>query len=114
MVMVEASMRGSGLPERDPTATCEACGATGTVGNATRFLEDEIVEIHRFCGRCWPEHYARFQARWDEEDRLEMEAWLRGQAGSPLPSRGYAFEAASFRCTVRCGRSGLCGPKQSG
>jgi hypothetical protein len=77
----------------------EACGATGTVGNATRFLEDGTVEIHRFCARCWPEQSARYQARWDEEDRLEMEAWLRGSAGRP-PSRGSAFEAATWHGTL--------------
>jgi hypothetical protein len=90
----------SGFPRREPTALCAACGARGTVGHATRFTEDAVSEIHRFCAPCWPEQYARLRARWEEEDRVEAEAWLRTPDAPTLPSRGATFEAETWHITL--------------
>lgn len=91
-------MSGTGLPPREPQATCEACDAIGTVGRAARTdAEGQIVELHRFCARCWPEQSARYRARWDEEERLAREHWHRsGRRAPPPPSRGTAFESATW------------------
>ncbi|MBL8998805.1 MAG: hypothetical protein JNL44_15940 [Gemmatimonadetes bacterium] len=95
--MITSAMFGTNLPPREPEQRCEACGAQGTVGRAVRFEEDgEAKELHRFCRACWPEERARYQARWDEEDRLATEAFFRSgvTGGHASPSR--AFEAATW------------------
>lgn len=95
-------MRGTGLPAREPDAECEACGARGTVGRAMRTDgAGHPTEIHRFCLACWPEHSARYRARWEEETRVASEAWLRDPANAPRPpGRGAAFEAATWHSTL--------------
>jgi hypothetical protein len=94
-------MRGTGLPPREPEASCEACGARGTVGRAIRTAQDgEPLEVHRFCARCWPEESARYQARWREEDRLASEAWLRSEGQVSPPTRGMALESATWHITL--------------
>lgn len=94
-------MRGSGLPAREPEASCEACGARGTVGRAIRTAQDgEPLEVHRFCARCWPEESARYEARWREEDRLATEAWLRSAGTVSPPTRGMTFESATWHMTL--------------
>src|SRR5439155_7786329 len=93
-------MGGSGLPMRDSDAVCGGCGARGTVGNAARTGQDaQVLEVHRFCVKCWPEWQARLQARWKEEDRLATDAWFRERGPEP-PSRGMAFEAVTWHSTL--------------
>jgi len=90
---------------RDPDATCEGCGTTGTVGRAVRTGADEtIVESHRFCAACWPEQSARYRARWEEEDRLREEAFHRGEAPGGV-GHGTWFEAATWHGTLELVRS---------
>lgn len=95
-------MGGTGLPPREPNATCEACGVTGTVGRAIRTDAVGLVtEVHRFCASCWAEQSARYRARWDEETRLAGDAWLRDPQLAPAPpSRGAAFESATWHATL--------------
>jgi len=71
-------------PLRDPDATCEGCHAVGTVGCAVRFDTQQVpVELHRFCAACWPEHSARYRARWDEEVRLARASTRRDDGHAP-------------------------------
>ncbi len=96
------TLRGTGLPPREPDATCEACGTRGTVGRAVRFGEDgEASEVHRFCAACWPEQRARYDARWREQDRVAGEAWMRAPDRVPAPpSKSTAFESATWHTTL--------------
>lgn len=92
-------MRGTGLPLREPDATCESCGARGTVGRAVRTdAHGEPLEIHRFCRACWPEERARFRAQWDEEARVSAERFHREpDAPAPVPApAGYTLEGATW------------------
>jgi hypothetical protein len=95
-------MAGTGLPPREPNATCESCGVTGTVGRAVRTDDGgQVIELHRFCASCWAEQSARYRARWEEEHRLASDAWLRApQVVPPPPSRGAAFESATWHATL--------------
>ncbi|MBC7897049.1 MAG: hypothetical protein H7066_16640 [Cytophagaceae bacterium] len=100
-------MAGTGLPPRAPDATCEGCGATGTVGRAIRGdSEGNAIEMHRFCVDCWPEWSARYRARWQEQDRRRQEAFLRRdltQPSVPEPAgtgTGMTFEAATWHNTI--------------
>jgi hypothetical protein len=75
---------------RQPDATCEGCGARGTVGRVSRWRApgatsegSVVVEEHRYCARCWPEWSAFYRARWDEEDRLAHEGWMRRRLLDP-------------------------------
>ena len=90
-------MRASGLPLCEPEQTCEACGASGTVGRAMRTNQEGYPsEIHRFCAPCWPEHSARYRARWQEEDRLARQARFRDPLTAKGPIGGTAFESATW------------------
>lgn len=93
---------GTGFLSREPEGVCEGCGVTGTVGRAVRTDgKGQVTEIHRFCLDCWPEHAARYRARWEEEGRRERDAFLRGTAGSaPASGRSAAFEAATWHETL--------------
>jgi hypothetical protein len=92
---------GTGLPLREPEASCEGCGAVGTVGRAIRNAQDgAVLEMHRSCARCWPEESARYEARWREEDRLATDAWLRGEPGAEPATRGMTFESATWHATL--------------
>ena len=95
-------MRGSGLPPREPDAACDACGTRGTVARAIRTdASGAPTEVHRFCAACWPEQSARLQARWDEEHRVAADAWFRDpELAPPPPSRGAAFESATWHSTL--------------
>jgi hypothetical protein len=92
-------------PPRDPDATCEGCGALGTVGRATRTnAAGEATEEHRFCARCWPEWSAFYRARWEEEGcRATLAWWDRPRkAGdtAPPPAWGMAFDSATWHGTL--------------
>jgi hypothetical protein len=92
---------GAGLPMREPTALCESCQAVGTVGCAVRTDgTGGVLATHRFCLACWPEQSARYRARWEEEDRQELERFLRSGA-SPDQHRGMAFGAATWHSTLQ-------------
>ena len=95
-------MGGTGLPPREPNAMCEACGVLGTIGRAIRTDAAGLAtELHRFCASCWAEQSARYRARWDEENRLAGDAWLRDpRLAPPPPSRGAAFESATWHATL--------------
>ncbi len=95
-------MTSTGLPPREPSAQCEACGATGTVGRAVRTDADgRMVEVHRFCATCWAEQSARYRARWEEETRVARDAWLSDPVHIPQPPAGGAsFESATWHATV--------------
>lgn len=111
--IVEGGMTicGSGLPAREPEATCEGCGATGTVGRANRHFKQGETETHRFCVHCWPEWSARLRARWEEQDRLRHEDFMRAterhqEALSVSQSgTGMSFEAATWHNTLSMVRS---------
>jgi hypothetical protein len=82
---------------RDPAATCEACGVLGTVGRAVRTDgTGGVTEMHRFCIDCWPEQSARYRARWEEQDRRQRDAFLRGRAPAAAAGPGMWFEAATW------------------
>lgn len=82
----------------EPEATCEQCGARGTVGRAARTDQDGLpTEIHRFCLVCWPEEMARYRARWQEEDRIASDRWIRDPLSQPKPPpRGMIFDAVTW------------------
>lgn len=85
---------------RDADAACEACGAIGTIGRANRSnASGDIFETHRFCAACWPEQSARYRARWEEEDRLRSDRFMRGLE-PPSPGTGMSFESASWHGTL--------------
>jgi hypothetical protein len=61
-----AVMSGGDEPSpRQPQAHCDACGAFGTVGRATRY--EAPPQVWRFCRACWPAERARLQAAWEAE-----------------------------------------------
>jgi hypothetical protein len=94
-------MHASGLPLREPEQLCEACGTIGTVGRAMRTDQlGDATEIHRFCAACWPEHSARYRARWGEENRLTRDAWSRDPSHAVAPSGGTAFETATWHGVI--------------
>jgi hypothetical protein len=85
---------------RDADAECEACGAIGTIGRANRSdASGDIFETHRFCAACWPEQSARYRARWEEEDRLRSDRFMRG-VEPPSAGTGMSFESASWHGTL--------------
>lgn len=90
------------LPRREPAATCDACGAVGTIGRAVRTDErGDATEVHRFCVDCWPEQSARYRARWNEEDRRWRDRFFRTEEpGPPGGNRGMAFEAATWHAAL--------------
>ena len=95
--MVSGCLYGTNLPLREPEQICEACGAQGTIGRAARFRGDgSVLEIHRFCRKCWPEQSARYRARWAEEDRLAHEEFFRSARSGGLAAPSCAFEAATW------------------
>jgi hypothetical protein len=95
--MVSGTLYGTNLPLREPEQICEGCGAQGTIGRAARIAEGPIVlELHRFCRKCWPEQSARYRARWAEEDRLASEEFFRHPRSGGLASPSCAFEAATW------------------
>ncbi len=94
-------MVGTGLPPQEPNEVCEACGAQGTVGRAMRTDQSGApTETHRFCAACWPEHSARYRARWEEERRLVTDAWFRAPRAARPPSGGMGFESATWHATL--------------
>jgi hypothetical protein len=95
-------LSGTGQPPREPDAKCDACGVTGTVGRVV-YTDGRggVTATHRFCARCWPEESARHQARWEEDSRLRMEAFLRGQAPTQTGAGpGFAMESATWHGTL--------------
>jgi hypothetical protein len=87
-------------PLREPDAICEACQRKGTVGRAVRTdSAGAPTETHRFCARCWPEESARYRARWEEEDRLSMESFFRGERETG-PTSGTVIGAATWHSTL--------------
>lgn len=98
---ITISMRESGLPLQEPNELCALCGARGTVGRAMRTDDTGVpTEIHRFCVLCWVENYARLRARWQEEDRLATEAWMRAPESAPPVAGGMMFESATWHATL--------------
>ena len=90
---------------REPDVACEGCGVRGTVGRASRWRGDGqvVVEEHRYCARCWPEWSAFYRARWEEEDRLTSDAWMRWEPRDrndkrppPPAPRGTLFHARTW------------------
>jgi len=90
-------MKESGIPLRDPHATCEGCGATGTIG---RIVLTEragtVVAVHRYCRACWPTHRARFKELKDEEWRASMLALRKDPGAAPTSGTGYEIGGASW------------------
>jgi hypothetical protein len=94
-------LTGTGGPLREPTASCESCEATGTVGRAVRTDgAGGVLEVHRFCLACWPEQAARYRARWEEEDRQAADGFLRDET-EPSAGRGMAFGAATWHLPLQ-------------
>ena len=90
-------MKSSGLPLIEPDQVCEVCGTQGTVGRAMRTdANGDPTEIHRFCAPCWPEHAARYRARWDEERRLARDARIRARGGEHPQHFGTSFASATW------------------
>jgi hypothetical protein len=106
----EGARGGDERPLRAPDAACEGCGARGTVGRASRWrgAGQVVVEEHRYCGRCWPEWSAFYQARWEEEDRVTHEAWVRwtprepdDERPPPPPPSGMLLGALTWRASLQ-------------
>jgi hypothetical protein len=99
--MVTGNLYGTNLPTREPDQRCEACDATGTVGRATRFEHDgRVREMHRFCRACWPEQYARYRARWAEEDRKLTEEFFRKREKGGHAGYAASYEAATWHLVL--------------
>jgi hypothetical protein len=100
-----------GHPAREPDATCEGCGARGTVGRATRHSGEQgrVVEQHRYCARCWPEWSAFYRARWEDESRRASLAWRdlprEDRDTPPPPPRGMSFETATWHPMIELVRA---------
>ncbi len=98
-------------PAREPHATCEGCGAHGTVGRTTRHSgeQGQVVEQHRYCARCWPEWSAFYRARWEAESRRASLAWrdlLREDRNTPTPPpSGMSFETATWHPLIELVRT---------
>jgi hypothetical protein len=72
-----------GYRMKDPTAPCDACGTTGTVGRAIK-CQDGVEVFHGcYCADCWLEESARLSARWTEEANRASEELFR----SPGPNQ---------------------------
>jgi hypothetical protein len=86
---------------REPGAVCEGCGAVGTIGRAVRTTSTgEPVEVHRFCIACWPEQSARYRARWEEEQRIQTDQFMRGRIVARGAGPGMHFVAATWHATL--------------
>jgi hypothetical protein len=79
---------------REPQAHCDACGALGTVGRATRY--EAPPQVWRFCRACWPAESARLRAAWD----AETERWLRQPVRGPVERGAPAPPGSSFDSRV--------------
>ena len=89
-----------GPSPREPDATCEGCGTTGTIGRAVRIDGDgNATETHRFCLTCWPEQSARYRARWEDEDRRSADDFFRGRREAQA-GPGMTFEASTWHGTL--------------
>ncbi|MBL0937718.1 MAG: hypothetical protein IBJ03_02425 [Gemmatimonadaceae bacterium] len=109
------TMSGTGLPLVEIDKACEVCSAQGTVGRVVRFEEDgSVLDMIRLCEACWPEHSARYTARWDEEHRVAMDAWARASVRESFrdarganaivaapPSRNITLESATWHGTLK-------------
>ena len=86
---------------RDPDAACDRCGRRGTIARATRHTAPPTVT--RYCGACWPEAQAEFEAQRNAEiaehreaSRRWREEWRRDQSSAPpRPPAPPAFSSAS-------------------
>lgn len=88
---------GAAASAREPTAVCDACGRTGTIGRAVRTGPGgEQIEAHRFCRACRPEQSARYRARWHEEDRLRGDDFFRGRSRAQGPGHGASFVSVTL------------------
>jgi hypothetical protein len=94
------AMGPNGLPLKDSGAVCDGCGTLGTVGRAYRALDGAMVDQCVFCSACWPEHSARLEARWKEQNRLATERWMRDDGPRP-PSVTWGFDSASWHGTLQ-------------
>jgi hypothetical protein len=77
---------------REPDTRCDACGAVGTVGRATRY--EQPPRHWRFCSACWPRERARLEAEWESESERWQHRVVHGPAdlgGSAPPA--YAFDS---------------------
>ncbi|MBK8246523.1 MAG: hypothetical protein IPK85_03860 [Gemmatimonadetes bacterium] len=82
----------------DGSATCDACGALGTVG-WIRGGAAEGVEptVNRYCERCWAPEAAWHQAKYEDDWRRSSDAWLRSEGRDPRPaSGGFSMSAATW------------------
>ena len=87
----------TGEPEpspREPDATCDGCGATGTVGQATRFTSPRTVR--RFCRACWPAARRRLAAAWGAEMDARAERLGRGEASGGDAPPGFSFRSRAW------------------
>jgi len=96
---------GDGRPVVDPNATCEGCGARGTVGRAVRSdATGQPIEEHQFCADCWPEWSAFYRARWQEAVRRASIAWRdrapENRASTPPLASGMWFESATWHGVI--------------
>src|SRR5687767_6229190 len=62
-----------GVQAIDPSATCDGCGAVGTVARASR-TDLSPAPLRRYCERCWPEQQ---QASHEANEPLwwHIESW---------------------------------------
>jgi hypothetical protein len=67
-----------GVPAIDPSATCDSCGALGTVARASR-TDVLPATFTRYCERCWPE---RQEAARETNEPLwwHIESWRNVQS----------------------------------
>jgi hypothetical protein len=91
----------SAATAHEADAICEGCRRTGTIGRAVRTAPTgQPTEVHRFCAACWPEQSARYRARWQEEDRIRGDQFLRDRIPARGAGYGMYFAAATWHAAL--------------
>ena len=79
---------------REPAATCDACGRTGTHARVIRGLAPGAVRVvQRYCWRCWPTAYRRTA----NGHRAEMAAWFHAGTEAATSGEPEAFSQVQAR-----------------
>jgi hypothetical protein len=89
-------IRPTGPSPQEPDAVCDACGARGTVGRATRY--DPPLAVWRYCRTCWPHERVRLETIADEPLTRWFPAMEAAAEWEPKPPRpplpDWTFESA--------------------
>ena len=72
MTTEQSRLQRSPNPPYEPEATCDACGASGTVGRVVRTdAGGADLDVRRFCLACWTRESQPLITRWEEEREIE-------------------------------------------